>query len=82
MDSAIKSSDRLNDAIAAELGSDVMLNANHYTSPTTYQTVLAPITHLSSLPEKGTNVPPPSPDDVSDGSNVVYTVDVTVIVVR
>ena len=77
MDTTIKNTDLLKDAIAAELGSDVELDTTRFEPPLSYETKLITIdTHpLPSLE------PSPSTDKF-DGSGVVYTVDVTVIVVR
>ena len=76
MDAAIKTSDLLKDALAAELGSNVILDADHYTPPLSFQTKLITIDGPTDLP-----TPVPSLDDV-DSSTVVYTIDVTIVVVR
>ena len=74
MDTTIKNTDLLKDAIAAELGSDVKLDTTRFEPPLSYETKLITIEHP---------LPAPSPStDKFDGSGVVYTVDVTVIVVR
>ena len=77
MDTAIKTTDLLKDAIAAEFGSDVELDTTHFEPPLSYETKLITI-DTYPLPALE---PSPSTDEV-DGSGVVYTVDVTVIVVR